>query len=229
VVLALCCQDRHLLAGQPLIVGLAPTRSPLPSHVRVVLISGKEGQLIYPGALTLTKIRLPFIAGSGPLSFLSGHTVIDYLAWLLIPAVSFLMFRTKFGLRLRAVGEDAGAARAVGLRVDTIKYLVIAGSGLLAGLAGAHLALTLGAFVQDMRRPRLGGVGGRLVGNATAWGSVVAALLFGAAQAIANSLQITVKGIPTQLLFALPYLITLVALVFYSAARKAERKQALDD
>ncbi len=194
------------------------------------LISGKEGQLIYPGALTLTKIRLPFIAGSGPLSFLSGHTVIDYLAWLLIPAVSFLMFRTKFGLRLRAVGEDAGAARAVGLRVDTIKYLVIAGSGLLAGLAGAHLALTLGAFVQDMSGGR-GWVGlvAAIVGNATAWGSVVAALLFGAAQAIANSLQITVKGIPTQLLFALPYLITLVALVFYSAARKAERKQALDD
>lgn len=194
------------------------------------LIAGKEGQLRYPGALTLPKIEIAVIADIGPLSFLSGHTILDYVAWLLIPTVSFLMFRAKFGLRLRAVGEDPDAARAVGLRVDQIKYLAIAGSGLLAGLAGAHLALTLGGFVQDMSGGR-GWVGlvAAIVGNATAWGSVAAALLFGAAQSVANSLQITVKGIPTQLLFALPYLITLVALVSYSASRRGQRMQALDE
>lgn len=194
------------------------------------LIAGREGQLRYPNALTLPKIDIPLIGDIGFLSFLSGHTLLDYVTWLLIPTVSYLMFRTKIGLRLRAVGEDANAARAVGLRVNQIKYLAIAASGLLAGLAGAHLALTLGGFVQDMSGGR-GWVGlvAAIVGNATAWGSVAAAVLFGAAQGVANSLQITVRGIPTQLLFALPYLLTLVALVFYSASRRGKRADPLDE
>ncbi|MBX3140911.1 MAG: ABC transporter permease [Trueperaceae bacterium] len=185
------------------------------------LLSGQAGQLRFAGMPTLPRLALPGVAGFGPLAFLNGHTALDYLAWLLVPVVAHVLFRSRFGLRLRATGEDPAAARAAGLRVDALRYTAVAASGLLAGLAGAQLSLTLGGFVQDMSGGR-GWVGlvAAIVGGATAWGSAGVALLFGAAEGVANSLQLTVRGVAPQLLLAFPYVLTLVAFVGYSAARR---------
>lgn len=213
------------LRGNIFIVGLATNAfAAAVTTYSAWLISGREGSLRFPDAPTIGPVRVPLLADVPFLSFLSGHTGIDYLAWALVVAVSFVVFRTRAGLRLRAVGQDPGAAHAVGLAVGRIRYLAVLASGLLAGLAGAQLSLTLGQFVQNMSAGR-GWIGlvASIVGSATAYGSAAASLLFGAAEGVANSLQITAPNVPAQLLFALPYVITLAALVFYSAARKRKR------
>lgn len=115
------------------------------------LLSGQAGQLRFAGMPTLPRLALPGVAGFGPLAFLNGHTALDYLAWLLVPVVAHVLFRSRFGLRLRATGEDPAAARAAGLRVDALRYTAVAASGLLAGLAGAQLSLTLGGSCRTCR------------------------------------------------------------------------------
>lgn len=213
------------LRANVFIVGLATNAfSAAATAYAAWLLSGQEGQLRLEGMPTLPRLELPLLARFEPLSFLSGHTALDYLAWLLVPVVAYVLFRSRFGLRLRATGEDPAAARAAGLRVDALRYAAIAASGLLAGLAGAQLSLSLGGFVQDMSGGR-GWVGlvAAIVGGATAWGSAGVALLFGAAQGAANSLQLSARGVAPQLLLAFPYVLTLVALVGYSAVRSRRR------
>lgn len=213
------------LRGNIFIVGLATNAfAAAVTTYASWLIAGKEGSLRFVDSPTFGPIRVPGLADVPVLTFLSGHTIIDYLTWLLVVVVSFVVFRTRAGLRLRAVGQDAGAAHAAGLSVGRIRYLAVLSSGILAGLAGAQLSLTLGQFVQNMSAGR-GWIGlvASIVGSATAFGSVAASLLFGAAEGVANSLQITAPKLPVQLLFALPYVITLVVLVFYSAARSRDK------
>jgi len=210
------------LRGNLFIVGLATNAfAAAVTTYAAWLISGREGSLRFPAAPTLPRIEVPVVEDVAALAWLSGHTVIDYLAWVTTAVVAYLLFRTRFGLRLRAVGEDASAARAAGINVLRIQYTAVLFSGILAGLAGSQLSLTLGAFVQNMSGGR-GWIGlvASIVGAGSAWGSAAAAVLFGLAEGVANSLQITAQRLPTQLLFALPYLLTLIALVFYSASRR---------
>lgn len=217
------------LRGNIFIVGLATNAfAAAVTTYASWLISGREGSLSYPQAPTIGPITVPLLKDVHFLSFLSGHTVIDYTSWALVLVVSFVVFRTRMGLRLRAVGQEPLAARAVGLSVRRIRYLAVLASGLLAGLAGAQLSLTLGGFVQNMSAGR-GWIGlvASIVGSGTAFGSAAASLLFGATEGVANSLQITAPKVPAQLLFALPYVITLAALVFYSATR-SRKKGVLD-
>lgn len=134
------------LRGNIFIVGLATNAfAAAVTTYASWLISGREGSLSYPQAPTIGPITVPLVKDVHFLSFLSGHTVIDYTAWALVLVVSFVVFRTRMGLRLRAVGQEPLAARAVGLSVRRIRYLAVLASGLLAGLAGAQLSLTLGA------------------------------------------------------------------------------------
>ncbi len=213
------------LRGNIFIVGLATNAFAAAATTYAAwLISGREGSLRYAQAPTLAKLEVPLLKDVPFLAFLSGHTIIDYAAWALVIIVAFVVFRSRFGLRLRAVGERPVAARAIGLPVRRIQYAAVVISGLLAGLAGAQLSLTLGGFVQNMSGGR-GWIGlvASIVGNGTALGSAVASVLFGAAEGVANSLQITAPNLPAQLLFALPYLITLVALVAYSASRSRKK------
>jgi len=209
------------LRGNIFIVGLATNAFAAASTAYLAwVISGREGSLRFTGAPTLQGAPLPIIERVPLLRVLSGHTIVDYCSWLLIVVVSFLVFRTRFGLRLRVVGENPEAARAIGLRVQRLQYLAIAGSGLLAGLAGASMSLSLGGFVQNMSAGR-GWIGlvASIVGNGSAVGSALAALLFGTTEGVANSLQIAAQGLPTQLLFTMPFVTTLVVFVFYSARR----------
>ncbi len=210
------------LKGNLFIVGLATNSfAAAVTTYAAWLISGREGSLRYAGSPTLPRIDIPILEDVAALSWLSGHTALDYLAWVLTATVSYLLFGTRFGLRLRAVGENSEAARAAGIDGRRIQYLAIAASGILCGLAGSQLSLTLGGFVQNMSGGR-GWIGlvASIVGNGSAWGSAAASLLFGLAEGVANSLQITARQLPTQLLFAMPYLMTLIALVFYSASRR---------
>jgi ABC-type uncharacterized transport system permease subunit len=142
------------------------------------------------------------------------QSVLSYLAFVAVPVLWWLLFRTAWGLRLRAAGESAVHARAAGVAVRRVRSDGVLIGGAFAGLAGAALVLAqVGTFAENMTAGRgfiaiaivvLGGWRpGRIFG---------AALFFGAAMALQFLLQSFVLGVPYQLFLMVPYLLTLLVL-----------------
>jgi ABC-type uncharacterized transport system permease subunit len=171
---------------------------------------------------TLPTLHLPLVedipvAGE----VLSGQNIATYLAVLAAPCVAWLLFRSRFGFHLRAVGEVPDAARSVGIRMRRVRYLTLTLSGALAGLAGVFLSMGyVSFFVRDMTAGRgyiaLAAV---FLGGLRPWGVFFAALGFGAAEALA--VQLGSRDIPPQLVSAIPYALTVVALAAYAWRRRS--------
>ncbi len=141
-------------------------------------------------------------------------TPLFWLAVLLVPAVHFLLQRTRFGLRVRAAGEHPTAAESLGVRVAHVRWLTSLLSGALAGLGGAWLALENHSFVSDMAAGRgylaLAAV---IMGNWRPIGAGLACLFFGAAQSLQIQLKTSgILAIPDALASLLPYILTIIAL-----------------
>jgi len=137
-----------------------------------------------------------------------------YLALLAIPAMWWLLFRTRLGLALRATGEGAAEARAAGIRIRAVRVAATVIGGAFAGLAGATLVLAqVGTFAEGMTAGR-GYVAIAIVvlGRWHPLGVGIAALLFGAATALQFVFQAVGLAVPYQLFLMLPYLLTLLAL-----------------
>jgi general nucleoside transport system permease protein len=153
--------------------------------------------------------RIPLL---GPALF--EQSILTYLGYAAVPALWFLLFRTRWGLALRAAGESVEAATAAGVRVKRIRIVALVLGGMFAGIAGASLVLAqVGTFAEKMTAGRgfmavaivvLGGWRpGRVAG---------AALFFGAAMALQFLFQSIVLNLPYQLFLMLPYLLTLLVL-----------------
>ena len=195
------------------------------------VIYGNPG--LTPPTVTISLPRIPL----GPIGGIpvigeaaNNQTPLVWLAFLCVPLYSFVLYRTKFGVHLRAVGEDEGAAEAAGISIRRMKFVSILISGGLCGLAGAQLAMaTLGAFSAGMTAGRgFIAVAALTFGLAKPVRTMVAALIFGAADAVAD--QLGVAGVNSNLALMTPYIITIVALVLASfrirkvfAARTASR------
>ena len=122
-----------------------------------------------------------------------------------------LLFRTRFGLRLRAVGEHPEAADSLGISVARMRQAGVLVSGALAGLGGAWLALDQHSFTDGMSAGRgFIALAAMIIGNWKPTGAVLACLLFGIAESLTIQLQGT--GIPTQLIQIIPYVLTMVVL-----------------
>ncbi|MDX2482364.1 MAG: ABC transporter permease [Pseudodonghicola sp.] len=184
---------------------------------------GRTPSLI--GAGRFSPIELPF-AGAlsgvpvlGPVygDLLSGHSVLVYIAFLAVPATWWVLYRTRFGLRLRAVGENPAAVDTSGVSVVGMRYAAVAICGLLCGIAGAYLATALQAgFVKDMTAGRgFIALAALIFAKWRPWHAMSACLLFGFLQAVALRYQnIDIGGvvIPVQVMDALPYILTVVIL-----------------
>jgi ABC-type uncharacterized transport system permease subunit len=148
----------------------------------------------------------------------------DLLVWLMLPvaiALWWLLFRTRWGLRLRAVGEDRNAAYSAGLHTGRIQYQALAVAGSLSGLAGADLALAYTKTWQDGMTAGRGFVAIAIVILAL-WRPVRAifgALLFGGAIAIGLQLQASGSTINPFLLNMLPYLVTIAVVLAWGRAK----------
>ncbi len=147
---------------------------------------------------------------------LFAQSPIVYLAYLLVPAFWLLMERTTWGLSAKAVGENPEAADSVGIDVWRIRLQAIVLGGAMAGLGGATIAVAqVGAYVDGM-------ISGRgfivlaivVFGGWSPWRIAFASLFFGAADALQLRLQISGIGLPNQLLLGLPYLLTIIVVVF---------------
>jgi general nucleoside transport system permease protein len=143
------------------------------------------------------------------------HTIFTYIAILMVPFLWWVFFKTTWGLKLRAVGEYPKAAATMGINVARVRYLAMLWAGLMAGLAGASLSLTvLRTFIDDMTAGR-GFIAFATVifGRFHPVGAALGALFFG----LANGLQLRAQAIgldiPYQLLIMFPYLVTILLLV----------------
>jgi len=153
---------------------------------------------------------IPFIG-----EVLFQHIPLVYIAFLLVPLAHFIVFRTPWGLSLRAVGEHPRAADTLGIGVYRTRYLCVMISGALAGLGGAFLSVgQLQTFVENMSAGRgFIALAALIFGKWMPARTMLACLLFGGAQAAMVRIPALNYNISPQLLSMLPYLVTLLAFV----------------
>jgi simple sugar transport system permease protein len=138
-----------------------------------------------------------------------------YIALALVPLAWVLLYKTEFGLALRAVGEHPLAAETLGINVARMRYACVLGGGFLTGVAGTFLSLgLLNIFLDNMTAGR-GWIALAVVifGKWEPRGVLAASLLFGLANAFQLRLQATGFNIPYQFLLMAPYVLTIVALI----------------
>jgi simple sugar transport system permease protein len=183
------------------------------------------GAIALPGAPALSGVPGLGLVGE----VVSGHNALVYLAAAALPIASWLVYRTRFGLRLRAVGESPGAVDTAGISVSATRYRALAMSGLLCGLAGAYLSIAQHAsFIRDMSAGK-----GYLALAALIFGrwrplpAAGACLLFAFADAVQARLQGTplplVGVVPVQLIQAIPYVLTVCLLAGFVGRAVAPR------
>ncbi|MEY4554212.1 MAG: hypothetical protein RL197_639 [Actinomycetota bacterium] len=182
--------------------------------------SGEEAN--YPGTFDI--ISIPYLSGLpiiGPALFEARITV--YLTFILVPLVWFILFRTKLGLRARAVGEHPTAADTVGINVGRTRFWWVTLGGAIAGLGGAALTIgNVGAFGREMS----GGLGFIalavvILGRWQPFYVSAAALLFGFAIILRVWANGVSPGIPTDFITMVPYLVTLIAVAGFAGKVKA--------
>ncbi len=149
-------------------------------------------EIVLPGAAS----RMRDIAQQEPLmqiysELISGHSILVYISVLIVPLSWWVLYRTRFGLRLRAVGENPGAVDTAGISVVALRYAAVVICGVLCGLAGAYLATGLSAgFVKDMSAGRgFIALAALIFAKWRPWSALYACLLFGLLDAVGNRFQ----------------------------------------
>jgi general nucleoside transport system permease protein len=175
--------------------------------------------------------REPAFPGLLYAELLSGHNLIVYVAAILVPTIAWVFYRTRFGLRLRAVGENPHAVDTAGISVKVLRYQAVLISGLLCGVAGTYLSIAASAgFVRDMTAGKgYLALAALIFGKWKPWPTLAACLLFAFTDALATRLQgvpLPLVGvIPVQLILALPYALTVLLLAGFVG--KAEAPKAI--
>lgn len=168
-----------------------------------------------PGIASLSIPVLKNIPLLGPI--LGQQNPLTYLALFLVPVSSFLLFQTRLGLRIRAVGEHPRAADTAGIPVFPLQYLSVGICGALAGIGGAYLSLCqVSMFVKGMTAGRgFMAMAAMIFGKWTPWGAFGASLLFAFADALQISVQAAGLNLPADLLMCAPYVLTIFALAMF--------------
>jgi len=182
---------------------------------------GVQGTYLPEGVVGLPRIALPLF-GNMPLlgPILSPQTPLTYFSWLTIPVIAFILYRTAWGIALRAAGEDEEAARAAGVSALRWRDASTVVAGLLSGLAGAHLALgVVTLFNKNMTAGRgFIALAAVYFGAARPWPTAAAAFLFGVFEAA--SFRYGSAGLAPQLVQMLPYLVVLISLTLVALRRR---------
>lgn len=178
-------------------------------------VQERFGAISLPFAETLRDV--PFV-GYAYDELVSGHSILVYFAFFMVFVTWWLLWRTRFGLRLRAVGENPTAVDTAGISVSWLRYRAVMITGVLCGFAGAYLALAQNAgFVKDMTSGRgFIALAALIFAKWRPVPAMFACLLFGFLDALAIRLQGTtlpvIDRIPTQFFQALPYILTIILL-----------------
>ena len=156
---------------------------------------------------------------------LSGHCILTYVAFLLVFLTWVLLYKTPLGLNIRSVGENPNAAASVGVSVLKIKYIAIAFSGLMAGFGGAFMSMyyAMGWSLDMVAGRGFIALAAQAMGGGEPLGSMLSALIFGFAQAL--SIKVSSKGIDSNLVTPIPYLVTILGLVIFALIVRSKVKR----
>ena len=162
----------------------------------------------------LSPIEIPILSKIpllGPILF--NQTIIVYLMYVIVAAIHLSLFKTRWGLRTRAVGEHPTAADSVGINVNRLRYKNVIFSGLVAGLGGAYFTVgAVGAFGKEMTAGKgFIALAALIFGRWSPMGAVMAAVLFGFADNLQGVLSITGTPIPSEFMLMAPYVVTVIA------------------
>ena len=177
------------------------------------------------GPARFTEITLPFaetlrpvpVVGRVYAELISGHSVLVYLAFAMVPLTWWVLYRTRFGLRLRAVGENPASVDTAGVSVTRLRHGAVLICGVLCGIAGAYLATAIAAgFVREMTAGRgFIALAALIFAKWRPWGALGACFLFGLMEAVANrfpDLDLGLITVPSMVMSALPYILTVIIL-----------------
>ena len=177
------------------------------------------------GAARFNPIDLPLadslkgVPVIGPVyaELISGHTILVYVAFLCVPLTWWVLYRTRFGLRLRAVGENPASVDTAGVSVTRMRYAAVAICGVLCGIAGAYLATGISAgFVKDMTAGHgYIALAALIFAKWRPWPALFATFLFGLMEAVSNrypDLDLGFVTVPSMFMNALPYILTVIIL-----------------
>ena len=215
------------LDTKPLLAGLALNTLGNGGTVYIVfLLTGMKLDTSALASLRYPAVNIPVIKDIpvlGPL--LSGHNLLSYLAFVSVIVVWFLVFKTKLGLRIRAVGEDPNAAASVGINVKKTKFIALLISGVIASMGGLFMSMAyMPYFTTNMTAGRgFIGIAAQNLGRGNPVLTMICTLVFGGAMAVGNVAQSF--RMPSQIASMMPYLITLIGLVLLGMNNKRKEKQ----
>ncbi|MEO0543295.1 MAG: ABC transporter permease [Pseudomonadota bacterium] len=201
-----------IAAGATIILGQAWFRQ----GGRTPALTGDERFLPINFPFAETVRDVPFV-GLIFSELLSGHSILVYLAFLTVPFTWWVLFRTRFGLRLRAVGENPGAVDTAGISVTWMRYRAVICCGILCGFAGAYLSVAQNAgFVKDMTAGKgFIALAALIFAKWKPVNAMLACLLFGFLDAVAirfAGIRLGFFEVPPQFMQALPYILTVILL-----------------
>lgn len=185
------------------------------------LILGRDATTkTLPGFSSIEIPLLSDIVFVGPILF--SENVLVYLLFLVVPLLYWIMYRSAWGLNVRATGENPAAVDAAGVSVFGVRYACVLASGALAGIGGAYIVLAqVFVFTEHMSAGKgFIALAAIILGRWNPVGAVAAALFFGFCDAVQLRLQFANPAVPYQIFVALPYIASILALIgFYGRVR----------
>ena len=171
--------------------------------------------------LQIPTIQIPLIHNIpviGPV--FSGHSLLTYLAFLLVVLTWVLLYKTSLGLNLRSVGENPNAASSVGVSVTRVRYTAMALSGLMAGLGGAFMSMSyaMGWSLNMVAGRGFIALAAQAMGSGEPFGAMLATIVFGFAQAF--GIKLSSIGLDSNLSSPIPYIITIIGLVVFAIIKR---------
>ena len=206
----------HVLRADLILSGVAINLAAASGTVLLLYaLTGDKGMSGSLPSKVLPDLPLPFLG-----RVLAHQHVLTWAALASVPVVAVLLLRTPFGLHLRAVGENAEAAAIAGIRVVRVQFAALLLSGGFAAAAGAFLSMGYVTWFAGGMSAGRGyiAIAAEVMGGGGAFGTGAAALLLGAADALATDLQGI--GLPSELMQTVPYVVPVAALVLHSARRR---------
>ncbi|MCU0513556.1 MAG: ABC transporter permease [Anaerolineae bacterium] len=236
ILLALLLGFFHLrLKADLILAGIAINALGSAGTVAIMFeLTGDRGNTSTLASLSMPFIQLPEFIQQIPLvgqfffDVFDNQSIMTWIAFLSVFVVAFLLYRTPFGMHLRAAGENPAAAASVGIPVQRTRFLALMLSGLFAGLGGIHMSM---GYLELFQRDMTGGRGfialaTPLLGGNTPVGTMGASVVFGFFDALAN--RVGTLQVPSQLPQSISFVATVMALVIYALqARLTLRVRAL--
>lgn len=179
-----------------------------------------SGSFSNPSIVPIPKLHMAFLENVPVLnSLFNDWRFTEWFVIIFIILLQFIFYKTVWGLRLRAVGQFPMAAETAGIQANAVKYQAMLISGLIGGLAGAHLSLGYSTqFVENMTNSRgFMGVAAMYFGGANPVMTAMGCLLFGFSDSVGARLQ--AYGIPAQFILMMPYIVTIAVLAISMAVK----------